>query len=116
MATVRCYSYANLISAKVNPGGGQYSADSVFMLNDPYLAGEVISPSTSVAASTSAAIAPAETRMLKVQINAGRRCYYEVTPPSQTLRVATDQSPILNGDDLIYFAAGYRLSVLEVSE
>lgn len=116
MATVRIHSYPELIAAKVNAGGGQFTGDSLFLLREPYLAGETLSPSTGAAATSSAASAPADTRLLKVQIAGGRRCHYEVTPLNQDLRVATSDSPILNGDELIYFAAGYRLSLLEVNE
>lgn len=111
MATVRIYTYAELISIKVN--SGQLSTDSIYLLREPYLGGEVLAPSTSVAANSLAATAPRDTRVLKVQIDGGLRCHYEVTPQGHNLRTATTSSPILNGDDLINFAQGYRISVLE---
>lgn len=116
MATVRIFSYSELISARVSTGGGQPAQNSVFMLREPYLAGEILTPSTSVAQSSSANTAPADTRMLKVQVDGGKRCHYEVTSTGQTLRPATSSSPILSGDELIYFAQGYILSLLEVTE
>lgn len=116
MATVRIFSYAELMSARVSTGSGQPAQNSVFMLREPYLAGEILTPDQSNAANSSADTAPADTRMLKVQVDGGVRCHYEVTTTGQTLRVATNASPILSGDELLYFAQGYRLSVLQVTE
>lgn len=116
MATVLIFSYSEVLPAKVGSGAGQAPADSLLLLKEPYSAREKLEPTTSAQATSIAATAPADTKMLKVQILGGLRCHYEVTPASQTPRVADTESPILNGDDIIFFGQGYLLSVLEVTE
>ncbi len=115
MADVRIYSYPSLMVAAVNPSSGRPSSDSVFLLKEPYLAGEVLAPDTLTADSSDAATAPSETKMLKVQVQPGKRVYYEVTPGGQTLRLATSSSPIISGDETLFFGSGYRISFLEVA-
>ncbi len=115
MANVRIFTYTKLISAELFPTSGRPSTDSVFLLREPYLGAELLSPTTGVAANSNPAIAVNETRLLKVQVDPGARVHYEVTPAGQDLRIATTNSPIMSGDDMFYFGAGFRISFLEAS-
>lgn len=115
MANVRIFSYPSLISARVSPTSGRPSTDSFFLLKEPYLGAELLTPTTGVAATSLAATAPAETNLLKAQVDPGIRVHYEVTPNGQTLRTATTNSPIISGDEFFYFGEGYRISFLETS-
>lgn len=117
MAQVRVYSHNGIISASIAPGGtSRPNADSLYMLQQPYVAGEILEPSTAVAATTAVETCPNKTAFCNVQVEEGKRVYYEVTPQGSDLRVATASSPILQGDNLIHCNGGWRLSFLEKSE
>ena len=114
MSEVRVYSHAGLIRGLVTAGGSTGpSSDSLFLLKLPYLSGEVLTPTTSVAAHSLAATAPAGTNLLQVQLEDNTAVHFEVTPEGHTLREATTASPLLKNDTVLSFQAGYRLSVLE---
>lgn len=116
MAQVRVYAYAGLVSVPLAPGGvTRPTGDSLHVLNNPYLAGEVLEPSTGSAVHSVLATAPPKTRMLAVQIEPGKSIHYEITPASQVLREATTASPIIRGDTIVNFGENYRFSALESS-
>ena len=111
---VRIYSHAGLSMPKVNAGSGRYSTDSLFVLKQPYLAGEVLV--ADVAAVTSSAnTTPTGANLLHVQVAPGGRIHYEITPTNQTLRVATTSSPVLEGNTQLECGPGWRLSVIEAA-
>ena len=113
--SVRVYTHAGLSTPPVVGSNGRLSTDSVSLLKNPYLGGEVIAPDTSTAATSSAATAPDGTRIAYVQVPPGSRAYYEVTPANHDLRTATSSSPIIEGNVVMEFGPGWRLSALEVS-
>lgn len=116
-ATVRIYGYAGLTTAHLVAGGSSRpTSDSLSLLQNPYLGGEVLTAGA-VAVTSSVNSAPAKTTLLQVQVQPGKSIYYEVTPENLgVLRVATTDSPIIRGDTLLNFRAGWRLSVLEAVE
>lgn len=117
MATVRIFTHHGLTAAELASGGKRPVTDAVFLFKEPYLAGETLTPTTGAAASSSADTAPRGTAILRIQIDGGKRVHYEVTPSNgQALREATVNSPIISGDDMVDFAEGYRISMLEVTE
>lgn len=116
MATVRIFAYAAMMSLPVQSrGGSRPSTDSVFVAKEPYLANETLSPTTGSVATSSAATAPNDTKFLKVQIDDTSQVHYEVTPQGFDARVATTDSPILAGTEIIDFGPNYTLSLLEAS-
>lgn len=115
MATVRIFTYSELLSAPISASVGRPIADSLFLLREPYLDNETLSPSTGVAANSSADTAPVKTKLLKVQVNPGERVHYEVTPSGQNLRTATTDSPLTSGEQIFSFNEGDRISFLEAS-
>jgi hypothetical protein len=115
MATVRIFSYSELLSAPINPSVGRPIGDSLFLLREPYLQNETLSPTTGSAATSAAVTAPAKTKLLKVQVASGQQVHYEVTPNNQDLRTATTDSPITSGEQMFSFNEGDRISFLEVS-
>lgn len=115
MATVRVFSYSELLSASINPSVGRPIGDSLFLLREPYLQNETLSPTTGSAATSAAATAPAKTKLLKVQVDPGSRAHYEVTPRDQDLRTATTDSPLTSGEQTFSFNEGDRISFLEAS-
>lgn len=116
MASVRIYAYSGLIDAPLLSGGRRPVSDAVFLYKEPYLAGEVLEPTTGSPATSSANTAPAETTILRLQVDGGKRVHYEVTPQGFDLRLATTNSPITSDDDIIRFSEGWRISLLEVTE
>lgn len=112
--SVRVYTHAGLSTPPVVGSNGKLSLDSVSVLKQPYLGGEVVTPDTSTAATTAAATAPSGTRIAYIQIPPGSRAYYEVTP-SGDLRTATSSSPIIEGNVTVESGPGWRYSFLEVS-
>lgn len=115
MATVRIFTYSELLSAPINPSVGRPIGDSLFLLREPYLDNETLSPTTSTAATSAAATAPTKTKLLKVQVDPGERVHYEITPSEQTLRTATTDSPLTSGEQIFSFNEGDRISLLEAS-
>lgn len=115
MATVRLFTYSEMLAASIRPTSNRPITDAIFLLKEPYLANETLTPTTGSAANSALATSPANTRLLKVQVAPSARVHYEITAASQTLRTATTDSPIISGDELFHFGEGYRISLLEAS-
>lgn len=116
-AQVRVFAYPGLSSIPLAPGGTNRPAnDSLYVLTNPYLGKANLTADTGAAVTTDAAVAPAKTACLQVQVQPGKSVHYEVTPASHTLREATTDSPIIRGDTIISFYEGYRVSFLEATE
>lgn len=116
MATVRVFTFSGMISAPVASYSGQKSENAVWVLRLPYIANETLTPTTgSAATSSSAQFDDANTKLMKVEVEQGKRCYYEVTPKDHDLRTATASSPVIYGEEVIHFGPGWRISLLEVS-
>ena len=112
---VKLFAYSGLIPAPV-VAGNRLSYDSVQLLKNPYLAGEVLSsPDSATADTSSTATAPAETQIALVQVQPGKRVGYEVTPGGRDARIATAASPTLQGETTIQFGPGWVLSVIELA-
>lgn len=115
-ATVRCYTHAGMISAPVSSYGGQKSENAVWLLRQPYIATDTLSCDTSNAdSSAEGQFDSANSCLLKVEVQNGKRVHYEITPNGQTLRVATSASPTVIGEETMHFGPGWRISVLEAS-
>lgn len=115
MATVRIFSYSKLVVAEIAATAGRPVTDGIFLLREPYLGNETLTPDTVTAATSQVATAAEETRILKVQVDPGQTVHYEVTPANQDLRTATSDSPKISGDELFNFGEGWRVSFLEAS-
>ncbi len=115
--TVRLHTYSGMQSLPVASYGGQLSTNGMFLLKEPYLHGEVLTADTGAAvSSTPATLAPStdqNVKVLRVQVQPGKRIHYEVTPGGQDARVATISSPIMLDGSVITFGPGWALSVLE---
>jgi hypothetical protein len=116
MATVRLFAHAGLSHAFVANYSQQQAYHALTMFKQPYMARQKLSPSTSVVAdSTADTLGVAGARVLNVQVNPGERVHYEVTPQGQTLRVPDSSSPIMEGNEVIDWGTGWRISFLEVT-
>ena len=126
-ARVGIYSHSGLSTPRVAASSGRYTSDSLFLLKQPYLAGEVITATTASAqstgrisrptdagsGSTASATAPDGASMFHVQVEPGKRVHVEVNPSTATARTATTSSPIYEGNTQIEAGPGWRLSILE---
>lgn len=112
-ARVGIYSHSGLSTPRVAASSGRYTSDSLFLLKQPYLAGEVITATTASAQSTAMATAPDGASMFYVQVEPGKRVHVEVNPSTATARTATTSSPIYEGNTQIEAGPGWRLSILE---
>jgi hypothetical protein len=114
-AIVTLYSWKGLSIAHVANYAEQQSFPSLTMLRQPYLARASITATTAFAQATTSALSPEHTRLLQVQVEPGKRVRYEVTPNGQTARVADDQSPAIEGSELIDFGSGWTISIIEAA-
>lgn len=116
---VRFYSCEGVKALPVSSYAGQLSVNGTFAVKHPYLYGEVLSANTGAAVSTTAATSAPNTnehiKVALVQIAPGSRVHFEVTPFGLTPRVATTNSPILQGDNVLPWGPGWTLSVLEAA-
>ncbi len=114
-ATVRMFSHAGIATAFVASHAEQLSFPALTLLQQRYLARASITATTGSAQSSSAALAPANTRLLHVQVEPGKRVHYELTPNGQTAVAADTSSPIVEGNTILQFGSGWTISLLEAS-
>lgn len=112
-AIVRIFTHSGLITAPVAPGSGRFSSDSVGLLKQPPEGREKLTASTGAAVSSAAATATGSTRLVFVQVQAGKIVHYEVTPEGRDLVEAGDTSPTITGEVVIQFGSGWRISFKE---
>jgi hypothetical protein len=116
-AKVRIYTHTGVSNAYVASFAEQHGSNVVPMLKQPYIAGEVLNADTGAAVSSSPATAPANsnTRLLRIQVQPGKRVHLEVNPRGQDPRVASASSPVYEGNDQIEFGSQWTISVLEAA-
>jgi hypothetical protein len=111
MATaVRLFTHRGLVSTPITVTNRD-SKDSVYMLEQPYLAAEALT-ATATALSSATATAPATTSILRVEIDDGKTIRYEINPPARAV-AASASSPSLSGKDQFHFGVGWTISVIE---
>lgn len=113
MATVRCFSYSGIVAVPW-ANNNQLATNAEYVLKEPYLGNQTFSVSGS-AVSSSAGLAPTNTKFLRVEVDPGVRVHYEVTTQNATLRTATTDSPTLEGTDNVDFGPGYFISFVLAS-
>lgn len=94
----------------------QFTGDSVFVLDEPYVWSQVIS--VSAAAATSAPVAGDGSTIMRLEIPDGQQVRYEINPsgPSASnARVAGNASPRTNGFDNFAWGAGYSVSLIDAA-
>lgn len=99
---VRIFAYPGIVAA-IQPQVVQQSADSVFMLRDPYLTGQkLVSNGATEVASTPL---PTGTRVLRVEVDDSNTIRYEVRMGANQ-RAASTNSPTLSGRELVFVSDG----------
>lgn len=93
----------------------QFNADSVFVLDEPYIASQVISVSA-VAATSSPATD--DSTILRIEVPDGQQVRYEINPNGPTAsnaRTAGNGSPRLSGFDNFAWGSGYSISLIDAA-
>lgn len=97
----------------------QYSSDSVFLLDEPYLASQLlVVPAGGGAVSSAVFATPDKSTVLRIEIPDGQQVRYEINPNGPTAsnaRVAGNTSPRLSGFDQFAWGSGYSLSLCDAS-
>jgi hypothetical protein len=117
-ATVRLFAHDGINTLPVASDAGQFRGNSMFVLRQPYLAREKIEADSGSATSSAAALSESQyTKVLRMEIEPGKRVAYEVSPPGRTgAPVAADSSsPVATGDVELEFGPRYVISLLDVT-
>ena len=107
---VKIFAHRGVVQAPVTTLARD-SRDSVYMLEQPYLAAEALTAG-GAAVSSSAATAPAQTGLMRVEVEDGKSIRYEMNPPGRSAS-ASANSPALSGKDQLHCGAGWTISVIE---
>lgn len=96
-----------------------FNADSVFVLDEPYLWSEVISVSAVAASSTPVSgSSDGGSTILRVEVKDGEQVRYEINPNgpnASNARVASTNSPRLSGFDNFAWGPGYTISLIDAA-
>jgi hypothetical protein len=118
-ASVRLFAHDGINTLPVASDAGQFRGNSMFVLRQPYLAREKIEADGSNATSSAAALSEsAHTRVLRMEIEPGKRVAYEISPPGRnggTPVAADSSSPVASGDVEFEFGLRYVISLLDVT-
>lgn len=118
--SVRIFGHDGLSRMKVlGSGAGQFSSDSVFQLNLPYLWAATLTTNGTTPVSSTVAPTPAgktqdPTDILRIEVPDGQAIRYEVNPPNRSINASVN-SPIMDGRNQIKFGAGWTISIIDAS-
>lgn len=94
----------------------QFNADSVFVLDEPYISSEVLVVNGATPVS-STPTTDAST-ILRIEVPDGQQIRYEINPNGPTAsnaRAASNTSPRLSGFDNFAWGSGYSISVVDAA-
>ena len=116
---VRIFGYRGVVQIEQRHPK-QYTADTVFLLDDPYEWSQVLSVPEGTGAAVSSAVqaAPDLATVLYIQCPAGKSVRYEVNPQgpnASTSRVAGNASPMLSGWAQVPYSKGMTLSFADAA-
>jgi hypothetical protein len=111
--TVRLFTHDGLISAAISSYSGQGSENAIFLLKQPYLGNQTITATGTATTSSASLSTNINTKMLRIEVQRDKRVRYEVTTQNANARVASQDSPVLYGEQMIAFGAGYTISLVE---
>ena len=112
---VRVFCYPGVVPA-VQPRQTQISADSVYMLIEPYTQGQKLASNGATPVSFTAV--PAGTKLIRVEVDDGNTIRYEVQMgfnSGTNARTAGTASPALSGRDIIPVSDGAILQFVDAS-
>jgi hypothetical protein len=108
---VRLFAYSGIIAVK-QPLIVQASADSVFVLKDPYLSGQLL-VSNGLTPVPSLPM-PAGTQIVRVEVDPGQNIRYEIQMAGNA-RAPAAASPLLNGRDVVFASLGAIFSFIDAA-
>lgn len=117
--SVRIFGYQGIIQVHQSLVK-QFSSDSVFLLEEPYLWSQLIAVAAINTAYTSTVVAlnPDKSTILRIEVPDAQQIRYEINPNGPTApnaRVAGNTSPRLSGFDQFSWGAGYSISIADAS-
>jgi hypothetical protein len=113
--SVRIFSYPGIVAA-IQPQIVQQSGDSVFMLRDPYIAGQKLT--SNGATPVSSTPLPVGTKLLRVEVDDGSTIRYEMQMGANSgtnVRAASTNSPTLSGREILFASDGAVFSFVDAS-
>jgi hypothetical protein len=115
-ATVRLFAYDGVIVMPIGSDNGHLAQHSGFMFKERYKARQTLTVDTGTPQTTAAALSThAGIRLLRVQVESGKRVHYEMTPSGYDAQIADTSSPIISEDETLQFGTGWTISLLEAS-
>lgn len=111
--TVRMFAHEGLVATKVASYSGQGSENAIWMLKQPYLNSQTITATSSAQTSGAPLSANANVTVLRIEVQRDKRVRYEVTSNNADARTATQDSPVLYGETMLFFGKGYTISIIE---
>lgn len=113
-AYVKIFAISGTVVAPV-VGGDRLSYDSVQLIKWPPLGRDLLSCDASTVDTSQESAAPANTRAAFVQVEPGKRVYYEIARKGATLATPDATSPELSGETMLLFGPQDRISVKEIA-
>lgn len=111
-AAVRMFAYAGV--TPLNRVSDQQAVNNTeFVYREPYLANQTITINTGGSQTSSVNLSPQGSRVLRIEVQKGHVVHYEVTLQGNAPKVATTDSPTLEGHDHVDWGVGYTISLLE---
>lgn len=118
-AQVRLFTFDGIDQMPVGSTNGQYAANGVFMLRVPPLARSGLLTLSGTAQNSSADLsASPNTKILRIESNAGSVVGYEISPPGRNngVPVAADNGSMrFSGSIEIPFGKGYVVSLIDMT-
>jgi hypothetical protein len=116
-ATVRLFAHSGISMAHVANYSEQRADQSIALLRQPYLGRATMTVDTGAPQSSPAGLSPQHSRILLIQVDPGKRCHYEISPPGRSGGpVAADtSSPVVEGDEQLEWGPDWSISLIEAS-
>lgn len=113
---VRIFTYRGMVQIQQRMVK-QFNSDSVFVLDEPYIASQVLNV-TNAAISSAVFAVPDDSQILRIEIPDAQQVRYEINPNgplASNARVAGNGSPRLAGFANFMWGKGYSISLIDAA-